>query len=131
MITARRERGMSNSDLPEEPAEAPKRGPSDSGFPDFSGPPAGVGQQMWGGRFAAKPDAAMQAINASIDVDKRLWHEDIMGSKAHAAMLAAEGIITREDNDKIQAGLDQIAAEIAQGVFAFSAELEDIHLNIE
>ncbi len=86
---------------------------------------------MWGGRFAAQPADAMQAINASIDVDKRLWREDIEGSKAHADMLAARGIITPEDNQAIQAGLDQIAAEIASGVFPFSAALEDIHLNIE
>ncbi len=86
---------------------------------------------MWGGRFAAQPADAMQAINASIDIDKRLWREDIEGSKAHAAMLAAQGIITGEDNAAIQAGLDQIAAEIVQGTFQFSAELEDIHLNIE
>jgi argininosuccinate lyase len=69
---------------------------------------------MWGGRFAAQPADAMQAINASIDVDKRLWREDIDGSKAHAGMLAAQGIITAEDNTAIHAGLDQIAAEIAQ-----------------
>lgn len=86
---------------------------------------------MWGGRFAAQPADAMQAINASIDVDKRLWREDIEGSKAHAAMLAAQGIITAEDNSAIQAGLDQIAAEIVEGTFQFSAALEDIHLNIE
>jgi argininosuccinate lyase len=86
---------------------------------------------MWGGRFAAQPADAMQAINASIDVDKRLWREDIEGSKAHADMLAAQAIITSEDNAAIQAGLDQIAAEIAEGTFPFSAELEDIHLNIE
>lgn len=86
---------------------------------------------MWGGRFAALPDDAMQAINASIDVDQRLWREDIEGSKAHADMLAAQGIITREDNAAIQGGLDQIAAEIAEGRFPFSAALEDIHLNIE
>ena len=91
----------------------------------------GGGQRMWGGRFANQPADAMQAINASIDVDKRLWREDIEGSKAHADMLAARGIITREDNAAIQAGLDQIAAEIADGTFPFSAELEDIHLNIE
>ena len=92
---------------------------------------SGGGQRMWGGRFAAQPDNAMQAINASIDVDKRLWREDIEGSKAHADMLAAQGIITKEDNAAIQGGLDQIAAEIAGGTFEFSAELEDIHLNIE
>jgi argininosuccinate lyase len=86
---------------------------------------------MWGGRFAAQPADAMQAINASIDVDKRLWREDIEGSKAHAAMLAAQGIITAEDNAAIQAGLDQIAAEIVQGTFEFKVALEDIHLNIE
>jgi len=86
---------------------------------------------MWGGRFAAQPDDAMQAINASIDVDKRLWREDIEGSKAHAAMLAKQGIITAEDNAAIQAGLDQIAADILEGRFEFSTKLEDIHLNIE
>jgi argininosuccinate lyase len=86
---------------------------------------------MWGGRFAAQPADAMQAINASIDVDQRLWREDIEGSKAHADMLAARGIITQEDNQAIQGGLDQIAAEIAAGEFKFSTELEDIHLNIE
>ncbi len=74
---------------------------------------------MWGGRFAAQPADAMQAINASIDIDKRLWREDIEGSKAHAAMLAAQGIITQEDNAAIQAGLDQIAAEIVAGTFPF------------
>jgi argininosuccinate lyase len=96
-----------------------------------SGPQDEKGQQMWGGRFAAGPAAAMQAINASIDVDKRLWREDIAGSKAHANMLAAQGIITKDDNAAIQGGLDQIAAEIESGAFQFSHELEDIHLNIE
>jgi argininosuccinate lyase len=86
---------------------------------------------MWGGRFAAKPSLIMQAINASIDVDQRLWRQDIAGSKAHAAMLAFQGIITAEDNDKIQAGLSQIAAEIEAGAFVFDVALEDIHLNIE
>jgi argininosuccinate lyase len=89
------------------------------------------GQKMWGGRFAAQPADAMQAINASIDIDKRLWREDIEGSKAHADMLAARNIITQEDNAAIQGGLDQIAAEIVSGEFPFSVELEDIHLNIE
>ncbi|TPW08574.1 MAG: argininosuccinate lyase [Alphaproteobacteria bacterium] len=86
---------------------------------------------MWGGRFAQRPSDIMQAINASIDVDKRLWREDIRGSKAHAAMLAAQEIITEADNQKIQAGLDQIAAEIEAGTFIFDVGLEDIHLNIE
>jgi argininosuccinate lyase len=89
------------------------------------------GQEMWGGRFAAKPAEVMQAINASIDIDRRMWRQDIAGSKAHAAMLAAQGVITAEDNQKIQAGLDEIADEIATGTFQFSVALEDIHLNIE
>ena len=86
---------------------------------------------MWGGRFAASPDETMKAINASIDVDQRMWREDIAGSKAHAAMLTAQGILTQEDGAAIQRGLDEIAAEIAAGAFPFSIDLEDIHLNIE
>ncbi len=86
---------------------------------------------MWGGRFAAKPDTVMQAINASIGVDQRLWREDIEGSKAHASMLAACEIISQEDNEKIQQGLTSISADIEAGTFAFDVALEDIHLNIE
>jgi argininosuccinate lyase len=91
----------------------------------------GQGHSMWGGRFAARPSDPMQAINASIDVDQRLWRQDIQASKAHAAMLAAQGILTPEDEEQIQAGLDQIADEIGEGKFPMSRELEDIHLNIE
>jgi len=86
---------------------------------------------MWGGRFGAKPGEILQAINASIDVDKRLWAEDIEGSKAHAAMLAQQGIISRDDAAAILKGLDQIAEEIARGDFAFRQELEDIHMHVE
>ena len=86
---------------------------------------------MWGGRFAASPDETMKAINASIDIDQRMWREDIAGSKAHAAMLTATGILTQEDGQAIQAGLDEIASEIEAGTFPFSTDLEDIHLNIE
>ena len=87
--------------------------------------------KMWGGRFAAGPAAVMEAINVSIDVDKRLWREDIAGSKAHAAMLAASGIISKADGEAIAKGLEAIAGEIERGDFAFSRALEDIHLNIE
>jgi argininosuccinate lyase len=73
----------------------------------------------------------MSRINASISVDQRLWRQDIEGSKAHANMLAQQGVISGDDNAAIQAGLDQIAAEIEAGKFPFSEELEDIHLNIE
>ncbi len=86
---------------------------------------------MWGGRFAAGPGALMQAINVSIDFDQRLATQDIAGSKAHSDMLAAQGIITTGNRDAIHKGLDEIAAEIAEGTFPWSAELEDIHLNIE
>jgi argininosuccinate lyase len=91
----------------------------------------GKGQSLWGGRFSAKPDALMQAINVSIDVDRRLWAQDLAGSRAHAAMLAARNIISDMDNKAIQQGLDEIEAEIAAGTFPFRAEFEDIHMNVE
>ena len=70
---------------------------------------------MWGGRFLASPAAIMEEINASIDFDKRLWRHDILASKAHAAMLAANGIISKKDGEEIARGLDKIAAEIEAG----------------
>jgi argininosuccinate lyase len=87
--------------------------------------------KMWGGRFKSGPDAIMQEINASIGFDKRLYAQDIAGSKAHAAMLAQQGIISKSDAKEITRGLDQVQAEIEQGKFAFSAALEDIHMNVE
>jgi argininosuccinate lyase len=87
--------------------------------------------RMWGGRFAAGPSAVMQEINASIDVDKRLYREDIAGSLAHAAMLADCGIISKEDGAAITRGLETIRGEIDAGSFKFDAALEDIHTNIE
>ena len=86
---------------------------------------------MWGGRFASGPDAIMEEINASIDFDKRLAAQDIRGSKAHAAMLAATGIISEDDADAITSGLTAIAGEIEAGTFTFSRALEDIHMNVE
>ncbi len=86
---------------------------------------------MWGGRFAAGPAAIMQQINASIDVDKRLYKEDIEGSLAHAAMLVKQGILTQADGDAIADGLARIRKEIDQGKFEFQAALEDIHMNVE
>jgi len=93
--------------------------------------PAGKGQKMWGGRFAAGPADIMEAINASIDVDQRMAEQDIAGSRAHADMLAEMEIISRADNDAIQAGLDQVLTEIRDGTFPFDRALEDIHMNIE
>jgi len=86
---------------------------------------------MWGGRFAAGPAAIMQSINASIDIDKRLYAEDIAGSKAHAAMLVKQGILTAADGAAIAQGLDKIKAEIDAGDFVFKTALEDIHMNVE
>jgi argininosuccinate lyase len=87
--------------------------------------------QMWGGRFAAGPDAIMEAINASISFDKRLAAQDIAGSRAHAAMLAATGIITDSDAEAIRKGLLTVLSEIEAGTFRFSTALEDIHMNVE
>jgi argininosuccinate lyase len=86
---------------------------------------------MWGGRFDAGPAAIMRRINASIDFDKRLYAEDIFGSKAHCAMLVAQNILSAEDGEAIERGLEQIRREIERGEFAFSEANEDIHLNIE
>lgn len=87
--------------------------------------------QMWGGRFAAGPDAIMEAINASIGFDKRMAPQDIAGSRAHAAMLAATGIITDNDAEAIREGLLTVLSEIDSGTFEFSTALEDIHMNVE
>ena len=86
---------------------------------------------MWGGRFADAPDAIMAAINASIGFDKRLYAQDIEGSRAHAAMLAAQGIITNKDAEAIGEGLLTVLSEIETGEFQFSTDLEDIHMNVE
>lgn len=86
---------------------------------------------MWGGRFAAGPDAIMEAINASIGFDKRLARQDIDGSRAHAAMLAQQGIVSDKDAEAIREGLLTVLSEIEGGNFAFSTALEDIHMNVE
>ncbi|MGB3721464.1 MAG: argininosuccinate lyase, partial [Pacificimonas sp.] len=86
---------------------------------------------MWGGRFAEGPSAIMEEINASIGVDKRMWQEDIAGSRAHAAMLGAVGIISAEDAAAIDAGLAQIGAEWSEGPIEEIPALEDIHMHVE
>ena len=87
--------------------------------------------KMWGGRFSMSPAEIMEEINASIDFDKALAPQDIRASKAHAAMLAAQGIISKDDARKISAGLDRVLEEIASGRFQFSRALEDVHMNVE
>ena len=86
---------------------------------------------MWGGRFASGPDAIMTAINASIGFDQRLYAQDIAGSRAHAAMLAATGILNSSDATAIREGLLTVLSEIETGQFIFRTDLEDIHLNVE
>jgi argininosuccinate lyase len=94
-------------------------------------PDSQTANQMWGGRFASGPDAIMQAINASISFDQRLYAQDIAGSRAHAAMLAATGILTNKDAEAIGEGLLTVLSEIEAGKFPFRVELEDIHMNVE
>jgi len=86
---------------------------------------------MWGGRFTVSPAEIMEEINASIGFDKRMAPQDIRASKAHAAMLAAAGIIEKDDAAAIIDGLDKVGAEIAKGDFPFSRALEDVHMNVE
>jgi len=86
---------------------------------------------LWGGRFAAGPDAIMEKINASIDVDRRLYKQDIAASRAHCTMLVATKIVSAADGEAILKGLETVEAEIDGGKFVFSAQLEDIHMNIE
>src|SRR6188508_941557 len=90
-----------------------------------------MSNKMWGGRFSQSPDAIMEEINVSIDVDRHLYAQDIAASKAHAAMLAAQGIITANDAKNIARGLDTILSEIGKGSFEFKRVLEDIHMNVE
>lgn len=90
-----------------------------------------MANKIWGGRFAQKPDPLMEEINASIDVDRKLYRQDIAASKAHAAMLAKSGIIAAQDAKLIAHGLDTILSEIEADKFVFKRGLEDIHMNVE
>ncbi|HEX3983628.1 MAG TPA: lyase family protein, partial [Acidisoma sp.] len=106
-----------------QPHPAPASQPSETS-------PSGANAQ-WGGRFAAGPAQIMSDINASIAFDKKMWRQDIHGSRAHAAMLVQAGVLTAEDEQAIATGLGQIGEEIAAGHFPFDVALEDIHMNIE
>jgi argininosuccinate lyase len=90
-----------------------------------------MSNKMWGGRFAAGPDATMADINVSIGFDRQLFRQDVAASKAHAAMLAKRRIITAQDARRIAHGLDTILSEIESGKFKFKRALEDIHMNVE
>src|SRR5713226_1473160 len=87
-----------------------------------------MSNKMWGGRFGEGPDAVMDEINASIDFDRHLYGQDITASKAHAAMLAKQGIISKHDAASIAQGLDTILSEIEAGTFRFDRALEDIQI---
>ena len=89
------------------------------------------GHGLWGGRFSDKPSELMQAINVSIGFDRRLARQDLAGSRAHAEMLIAQGIVPQADGRAILDGLERIAREIEDGSFPFRDEYEDIHLNAE
>jgi argininosuccinate lyase len=90
-----------------------------------------MSNKMWGGRYTSGPDKVMEDINASIDFDRHLYAQDIAASKAHAQMLAKQGIIAADDAQKIAHGLDTILSEIEKGAFEFKRSLEDIHMNVE
>ena len=98
---------------------------------DVANVEGGSSGKLWGGRFARDTDALVEAYNASITFDRRLWRYDIDGSIAHARMLAATGIIEDSDRDAIIAGLVRIGSDIEAGTFEFRLDREDIHLNIE
>src|SRR5690606_33190352 len=91
----------------------------------------GGSNAMWGGRFAEGPSAIMREINASIPFDKALWRQDIAASKAHVAMLSAQGIVSSEDAVAIADGLDQVAAEYERDGVPEDWSLEDIHMTTE
>jgi len=112
------------------PAHPPARAKTRS-RPRRNRPAGPMANTMWGGRFAAGPAAVMAKINASIDVDRRLYAQDIRGSLAHAAMLVRQKIIAPKDGRAIERGLKRILGEIESGKFRFKAALEDIHMNVE
>jgi argininosuccinate lyase len=87
--------------------------------------------KLWGGRFGEATDSAVTRFTASVDVDRRLYHHDILGSIAHVRMLAHVGVLTAAERDKIVQGLEGIEAEIVAGRFDWKSELEDVHTNIE
>ncbi len=87
--------------------------------------------QSWGGRFSEPVDAFVARFTASVDFDQRLYRHDIMGSIAHATMLAKVGVLTEDERDTVIAGLQSIEKEIESGQFVWSTELEDVHMNIE
>jgi len=104
---------------------------AESGGSAPAAPVGGSANALWGGRFTGGPAEIMARINASIDFDKRLYAQDIAGSRAHCNMLVAQGILKAEDGHEILKGLDQVEREIEAGSFSYSAAREDIHMHVE
>ncbi|MEO8410382.1 MAG: lyase family protein, partial [Propionivibrio sp.] len=96
-----------------------------------SSPDASPSQYTWAGRFSEPMSDLVKRYTASVDFDKRMWRQDIRGSLAHAKMLAQQAIISADDLADIERGMAQIVGEIEAGTFAWSLDLEDVHLNIE
>ncbi|TNF37640.1 MAG: argininosuccinate lyase, partial [Gammaproteobacteria bacterium] len=93
--------------------------------------PASADSKLWGGRFSEPTDAFVEAFTASVEFDKRMYRQDIEGSRAHARMLCKVGVLNDQDRDAILQGLDQVQAEIEAGTFEWQIKREDVHMNIE
>ncbi len=123
--------GASTMQHEQDPTKAePGVGPDDAAGSPSEGEPHAA-NRMWGGRFAEPTDAFVARFTASVDVDKRLYRQDIAGSQAHANMLHAIGVLNATERDAVITGLDEIRTEIEQGTFAWDPALEDVHMNIE
>ena len=93
--------------------------------------PSNPAGKLWGGRFAESTSALVEKFSESVSFDARLYRQDILGSQAHARMLAKVGVLTEADAKAIVDGLDGILADIEAGRFEWSEKLEDVHMNIE
>ncbi len=106
--------------------------PDDRSEDHGGGPaPAAKSASMWGGRFAEATDALVARVNASIDVDQRMAAEDLLGSLAHARMLTEQGVLSRDDGEAIQRGLERLQQRLAAGAIEFEQRFEDVHMNLE
>lgn len=122
---------MSQSDKPGERTLRPQVPKMINAQKPASAQESASGQGMWGGRFDESTDEFVQQFTASVMFDKRMYRQDILGSRAHATMLQKTGVLSQADHDSIQSGLDAVQADIESGQFNWSVALEDVHMNIE
>ncbi len=122
---------MSQSDKPDERTLRPQAPKVINAQKPVSAQESASGQGMWGGRFDESTDEFVQQFTASVTFDKRMYRQDILGSRAHATMLQKTGVLSQADHDSIQSGLDAVQADIESGQFNWSVALEDVHMNIE